>query len=260
MNLSLGIGRRKYYHYIRMKQVLFPLNIYCDESHPVKHDGCDFFVLGCVHIDERKAKEAIDDINAIKEKHGYKTDYEIKWSMINGKNLDLILDVIKYTKANDNLGIRVVVGTNKSEKTFTLNASHEQFYLGIYNVLLSKLFELDNLATYNDANIHFDIRNTNSEANAKRICKRLFYETANISCIPTYRICDSKNENLIQLIDLFIGATSYERMGLNMSENKLAVLNCIKNTFGLKSLNKTTPKQLNKYNVFVWGGIYGSAN
>ena len=242
-----------------MKQLLFPLNVYCDESHPVKNDGCDFFVLGCIHLDNNKVDETINAINKIKARHGYWNDYEIKWSKINGKNIDLILDIVEYVRFTDCLGIRIVVGTNKSEQTFKLNSTHEQFYHGLYNVLLSKLFELEQLSSFNDANIFFDIRNTNSEEYAKRICKRLFYGTTNLSSIPTHYICNSKDENLIQLADLFVGATSYERLGLKTSKYKMCVLDSIKKNFGLKSLNKTTAKQSSKYNVFVWGGIYGTA-
>ena len=243
-----------------MKQLLASLNIYCDESHPIKNDGCDFFVLGCVHISQKEAEKASLDIKKIKNSYGYKDDYEIKWTKINGKNINLVLDIIKYVKTNEGLGLRVVVGTNKSEKSFKLNTAHEQFYHGIYNVLLSKVFEFENLSNYNDANIYFDIRNTNSDEYAMRICKRLYFGISNLACVPSHYICNSGDENLIQVIDLFIGATSYERLGLNTSKNKIKVLNFIKSCFGLKSLNKTTPKQSNKYNIFVWGGIYGSIN
>ena len=227
-------------------------SFFCDESHPIKHDGYDFFVIGAAYCITENVKEIENNIIQIKSEFGYQPDYEIKWSKINGKNLEMIKRVIKYIKNEDRLFLRVLVSTNKKEKNYTFLLKHEPFYKSMYTLLIKKVFEIFDDADIRKIELNIDQRNTHSEEELKQICKAIFYDTnivwANPCCV------DSVDCQLIQCIDLIIGATSYEMKKAKESNNKLEIIALIKKEFNKKNLNYTTPLGEHKYNIFVWRG------
>lgn len=230
------------------------LSIYCDESHPIKNDGCDFYVLGCAIINSNDYKTIDNDLTKIKEKYGYSKDYEIKWSKINGKNILLIKEIIEYCK-NADIGLRILIVPNKDEHEYELLLSHEVLYSKMYYLLLEKIFLIDKYSVAGGFNLFFDRRNSYSDKNAEKLEMRLYYNTSTLFNHSS-KIVDSKNEQLIQIIDLFIGATSYERLKYKTSITKLSVINFIKRTFGLSKLNFRSSINASKYNVFIWDGRY----
>ena len=70
-------------------------------------------------------------------------------------------------------------------------------------------------------------------------------------------ILDSLNAPLIQIIDLLIGATSYERIKQYKSDCKVSLIQRIKKEFNRPQLNMRTSKDNLKYNSFIWDGRYG---
>lgn len=231
------------------------LHLFCDESHPVKHDGFDFFVLGSSIIESSLVDIVCKNIENIKNEHGYKKDYEIKWSKINGKNIKLIKDIISYVKKS-NIGIRILVVPNKSEKEYKLFLEHEEFYRSMYFLLLSKIFSISKYENVESVNLVVDERNASSKESANKIIKRVYLHNKNIKYYSSC-VVDSKKEQLVQIIDLFVGAASYEQSNFNSSLNKMDVISHIKKEFGLRKLVFRSSIDSSKYNVFIWDGRYG---
>jgi hypothetical protein len=228
--------------------------MFCDESHPMKHDGLDFFVIGCAYCPTEDVETHESAIADLKKRNGYDPNYEIKWSRINGKNAHMAAEIIAYVRSAKNLNVRIVVATNKDEKQFAFFLKHEDFYERMYVLLVKKAFLFSDTASAKTLDLAIDRRNTHSEEEAKRICKDIYFsgETKLINFKP--KIVDSKNKQLIQAIDILLGATSYERQGLSGIEPKLSTIKAIKSSFGLRSLSVTTALRAEKYNVFVWSG------
>ena len=227
------------------------LSVFCDESHPVKHDGSDFFILGCAYAPTEYLEAIKAKIIFLKNKYGYQKDYEIKWSRINGKNLALVKDLISYVAEEENIFIRVWTVPNKKEEEYKFVLTHEKLYSSMYKNLLKFIF--DNLPN-KDIDLFFDERNTNSKTNADSIATHFS------SCYKRNvkaNIVSSIDEELVQIADLFIGATSYECTGLKTSNSKLEVIDLIKCKFGLKRLKIRTSINAIKYSSFVWDGRYG---
>lgn len=53
------------------------------------------------------------------------------------------------------------------------------------------------------------------------------------------------------LADLLIGAVSYKNRGLNNSQAKVDLVRYIEQKIN-KSLDRTTPKYIKKFNIFQW--------
>lgn len=230
------------------------LNFYCDETYPMEHDKQPFFILGCVYLAREEAATAAKKIIQIKRKYGYGPDYEVKWTNINGKNVSMIREIIGYAFSNSHIHIRVVIDDNKDGKRFSLNGTHEQIYAAIYRALIKKPLERSLYENITGAHLYFDVRNTQSDKNGKKLCRSLASSLPNIKIHST--IVDSEQVQLIQIIDLFIGACSYEERGLETNVHKLEILNVIRKLSGRKRISASTPASQRKFNVFRWGRIY----
>jgi hypothetical protein len=221
---------------------------YCDESHPVKRDGVDFFILGTIYCETDDTTLIENEIISLKEKYGYHSDYEIKWSKINEKNYPLISELIRYASKIQGLHIRIVVATNKDERKFTFALPYIDFYERMYELLIGKIININSILPEN-AKVYVDERNTHSKENLAKLLKRLKKE---YQIAWNGQIVKSHHVQLIQIIDLFIGACSYEKLGLRTSKNKLRVIDDMKTSLNLKTLSDKTRLSASKYNVMVW--------
>jgi len=158
-----------------------------------------------------------------------------------------------YVKNEKYINSRILVATNKTEKNFKFILPFQTFYKRMYQLLLEKIFEVQNEVDISHAVIIADRRNTHSEEEMNYICKRLYYNNPNIDF--GYVIAESENYQLIQVTDLLIGAISYERKGLKTNTLKLKFIGFLKNTFATKGrLGASTPLSKKKLNVFIWIG------
>jgi hypothetical protein len=244
--------------YYTMVYIIFMSNgtliFYCDESHPVKHDGYNFYVLGCAYTSSPFCEEIEKNICEIKNRFGYDTAYEIKWSKINGKNIALIKALIEYIKKEDRLSFRVVIVDHKSDNKIHFVLSHEALYNRMYSLLISKVFQSDDCQFFSQARLYIDRRNTHSQENIRSLEEDLEVRT-NIKFISSSPV-DSKKYPLIQCIDLVLGAISYEKADLNTSNIKLEALSYLRSSFAKPLLEETTPLSEKKMNIFKWGDWY----
>lgn len=58
------------------------INIYCDESCHLEHDGIKPMLLGCVWCEEQKKDAIFKRLRAIKVKYGLKPTCELKWNAV----------------------------------------------------------------------------------------------------------------------------------------------------------------------------------
>jgi len=126
----------------------------------------------------------------------------------------------------------------------------------MYQLLIGKVFEIFEETDIRRIEIYIDRRNTHSDEELEQICKSVFY----VSNIDWAAPCcvDSEERQLVQCIDIIIGATSYEMKNAKESKNKLEIIDTIKTSFNKRRLNYSTKLEEYKYNIFVWrGSPYG---
>src|SRR5690554_6363762 len=72
------------------------INIYCDESAHLENDNSDTMVIGAIYCRHVNSKKISNEIKRIKLKHGYRTDYELKWTKITKGNVPLVFELLTY--------------------------------------------------------------------------------------------------------------------------------------------------------------------
>ena len=94
------------------------INFYCDESCYLQNDGNDFMVLGAIYCPNTFKKIINKNINKIKYKYRFSPSFEIKWTKISNKTIDMIKEILKYIKEKPFIRIRTLIATGKKSLTF----------------------------------------------------------------------------------------------------------------------------------------------
>lgn len=224
-------------------------NVYCDESCHLENDGQKAMVLGAVWCPVDKRLEIAKRIREIKQKHGFKPDFEIKWTKVSKSKLAFYLDVVDYFFDDDDFHFRGLVAPDKNtldhEKFLQ---THDQWYYKMYFTMLKVIF--DPHAHYR---VYIDIKDTLGADKIKTLhdvlCNNAYDYSRKI--VERVQQIHSDESEQLQVADLLIGALAYLHRGLNTNQAKLAVINRIKERSGYQLIYNTLQRE-SKFNLLVW--------
>lgn len=225
------------------------INIYCDESNHLKHNSSNIMTLGYVSCPINKARHYNKLIREIKEKNNLNKNYEIKWIKVSKSKIDFYKELIDMFFKDKDLKFRCIIADKEAIDYVKYHLTHDQWYYRMYYLLLGKSLRENN--TYN---IYVDEKDTCSNDKVKRLRSVLtnsYYDYA-LSMINKIQQVKSKDIELLQLNDLFIGAIGYYNNNLSSSNAKLEVIDIIKSNLNY-DLKTSTSLSEEKFNLFVWG-------
>ncbi len=226
------------------------INIYCDESCHLEHDGHPYMVIGAAWGLSTATKAAARKVIELKKLYGLKPTFDMKWQTVSPAKLRFFLDVVDYFFATSGLGFRCLVADKTVLDHVSRKQTHDEWYYKMMFRLLTPL--LDRNCRYR---IYLDIKDTQSIAKVRKLHQiinnsMLDFDSSIVERIQQVR---SHEIQLLQLGDLLIGAVMYANRGLTTSAAKLAVIERIREKTGL-SLTKSTLPTEKKFNVFLWNG------
>lgn len=224
-------------------------NVYCDESCHLEHDGQKAMVIGGIWCLKSKVRTVINDINTIKNKHGFHHNFEIKWVKVSPQKLDFYLDIIGYFFTNTGIHFRAIVIPDKSIIDHEeYNQSHDEWYYKMYFDMLKVI--IDPKERYN---IYLDIKDTRGGAKItklREVLSNAHYDFSR-SIIHNIQIVRSHEVALLQMADLIIGAVSYANRELKTSMAKYSIVARLRKLTGY-TLRQSTLLAEKKFNLFVW--------
>lgn len=227
------------------------INIYCDESCHLEHDGIKPMLLGCVWSEEQKKDAIFKRLRAIKVKYGLKPTCELKWNAVSQAKLAYYQEVMDFFFDNSDLHFRVLVVPDKSVLHHEqYGQTHDQFYYKMYFDLLKTI-----LTPSNEYCIYLDIKDTNGGRKVEKL-KDVLANNAydyNKKMIRKIQQVRSHEVELIELADFLIGAVAYAHRGLKTSAAKLELVEQMKRRSKYSLLKSTLVKE-DKVNIFVWKG------
>lgn len=228
--------------------------IYCDESCHLQNDDSDIMVLGAITCPEQFKKSIYDDIRELKIEHGLSSWMEIKWTKISDSKIEFYYDLIDYFFSNNNLSFRGIVATHKKELDHNKynHGDYNEWYYKMYFRLLDPLiYEID------EYRIFIDIKDTKGGPKVRKLqdvlCNNIYDFKQEV--IKDIKQINSKESELLQLTDLFIGALSYyhrnKQFTYGANLGKVKILDRLLNEYGI-DLSRKTSRFENKFNIFVW--------
>ena len=229
-------------------------NVYCDESCHLEHDRSPVMVLGAIWCPTDKVREVAVRLREIKQTHGLKPGFELKWTKVGPAKLAYYREVVDYFFDDDDLHFRALVVPDKGMLDHAaFNQDHDTFYYKMYFDLLKVLF--DPSARYQ---IYLDIKDTRSQEKVeelKRVLHNAHYDFRK-SMIQKIQHVRSHEVELLQVAALLIGAVCYANRGLQGSQAKLALINRIRER-SRYALTRNTYLREDKMNIFVWNAQGG---
>lgn len=220
-------------------------NIYCDESCHLPNDGEKIMVLGSIWVDRDRVRMINEHIRQIKALHGIR--YEMKWVKLSSAKTQAYTDLINYFFDCDNLHFRALIVDNKDKLNHEAHSqTHDEWYYKMYFRMLDNI-----LSSHNEYDIYLDIKDTKSKSKIKKLQEILSNSHFDYSrtMIEKMQVIQSHEVEIMQIVDVLIGALSYFARGLSGSIAKQELIKLIQDKGGY-SLKKSTPLREEKINIF----------
>lgn len=230
-------------------------NIYCDESCHLEHDQQKAMVLGGVWCPLEKAHEMAVRLREIKVRHGFKPDFETKWTKVSPAKKAFYLDVVDYFFDNDDLHFRALIVPDKAKLRHDDHGqTHDLWYYKMYFQLLSVILSPDDRYR-----IYLDIKDTRGAEKIRKLHEVLSNSLYDFSrqIVERIQLVQSHEVELLQLADLLIGAVSYANRGLSGNAGKEALVERMRERSHYE-LTRTTLLLERKVNLFRWQASEGS--
>ena len=225
-------------------------NVYCDESSHLPHSSNHVMTLGMVICPKEHSRTVNASLRRLKTKHDLNCNYELKWTKVSSTKMSYYKSVIDYFCDSDVLTSRIIIADKSQLDLARFNLTHDDWYYRMYYYLLGKT--LDETNTYN---IFLDIKDTNSIAKVNKlkcVLNNSYYDFSG-TMIKRIQHVHSDEVELIQLIDLLIGAVAYKNNRLNTSPAKVELTEYLSEKIGKVLTINTSPYE-NKFNLFKWSG------
>ena len=223
--------------------------IFCDESNHLLNDNSNIMINGSIRIEENMVKNANDYIKKLREEYNYHT--EIKWTKLIYKQMPFYKKLIDYFFSSEFMQFKATLVVNKSNANHQkYGRNHDEFYYVVYYYTLRDLIKLDG-----NYKIYFDYKDTLGGNRVSELKKRLIH-----SCKGDilFTIIRSHESQLIQLVDLFIGAIGYiNRKDIEQnSKVKCEIAEYLNKKIKEQGYNigdiKSTKPWAEKFNIFRW--------
>lgn len=226
--------------------------IYCDESCPLEYEPISLFgAIGCSY---EKKEQIVKELRDLKNKYFANSRYETKWVKVSKAKIHYYKELIDYFFNNTDIRIRILVAADKekldNEKYY--NGDYQEWYYRMYYLLLDRFIDLnydyymlydekDKYTTYKMNIVRDIIKN-----------KKKFHNDDHFD-FKTKQI-NSKESELMQLLDVIMGAVGYKNRGYleeEKGEAKKEIVRYIEKKFSQNISTSTSPYEA-KFNIFKW--------
>lgn len=221
-------------------------NVYCDESCHLEHDGHNQMFLSCISCPTDKVSSINEDIKRIKAAHGIST--EMKWVKVSANKRQAYIDLVNYFFSKPELKFRILVVDNKEDLDHNaFNQDHSTWYYKMYYHMLNPVIN-----TSDSYYIYMDKKDTRTKSRVNVLWEVLSnkkYDYAH-QIIPRIQVIQSHEVQIMQLVDILMGAVSYEIRGLDGMQTKLDLAELVKFHTGRIDFTRNSSLAQEKFNLF----------
>lgn len=220
-------------------------NFYCDESCHLPNDGNRIMVLGGIWCPKEKAREINDRIREIKAK--YKISTEMKWVKLSGAKLEAYKELINYFFDDDDLHFRVLIVDNKDKINHeAFHQTHDDWYYKMYFNMIKTI-----LCPDSSYYIYLDIKDTKSKTKISKLEEVLDNSkyTFSRNTIQRIQVIRSDEVEIMQIVDILIGAIAYKLRGYTQSIAKNSIIALMEKRSHYK-LEQNSLYREDKFNIF----------
>ncbi len=225
------------------------IDLYCDESCHLEHDGHGLMALGAVLLPHDQRRVVAERIRGIKNAHDLPRTFEAKWTKISPAKVEFYLALVDEFFANESLSFRGWVARDKDRLRHTeFGQDHDTWYYKMYWEMLRPVIKPPRAHR-----IYIDIKDTRGGAKTEKLREVLantYHDWSN-QVIERIQIVRSDEIEVMQLADILVGALAYRSRGLDTSTAKTAVVMRIEAIAQIR-LDWSTSIGASKVNLFHW--------
>lgn len=230
--------------------------IFCDESNHLSYKdnptlSSKIMVLGAINVETSQVEHINRHIKYLKYKHNYTK--ELKWTKLTNSQKDFYDELLEFFFSNIYLKFKAILIPDKK------NLQHDKynqgnpdiFYYKMYYYIFRDLLEKEiNQNIKTQVKIYLDYKDSRCGDRMKELKEVLhnkFKDSIDVQCFTA----QSYQSNIIQLVDLFIGAIAYKAR--DDIEHKSEIKNYIVKNLEEKAnckLEQGNPPGENKFNIF----------
>lgn len=221
--------------------------VYCDESGQelfgTRPTGEHYVLIGGLWIRTENRKAYKDHIKQLR--HKYKVGGEFKWKRVSPSRLNFFLELVRFFfDQRDEMRFRVIVLRADEMDAVRFHESDNElmFYKFYYQALHHWILDFNRYRVFVDTK-------TNRVHNRIQILEKCL-RSANISSLVDVQALPSHEVDLLQLVDVLMGAVSYKFHRRDTSAAKIGVLAEIERCLGKEIV--PTWRSENKFNVFLF--------
>lgn len=224
--------------------------IFCDESNYLLYKdnatlSSNIMVLGALKVPSSETIRINKTIKYLKHKHNYHK--EIKWTKLNISQKCFYDELLEFFFSSVHMWFQAVLIPDKKNLQHDVynQGSHDLFYYKMYYQVLRNLIEIDT-----SIKIYLDYKDTRGGNKIKELGNVLHNAFKKSIDMKLFSI-QSHESNIIQLVDLLIGAISYKARDdiEHTSEIKNYIVDKIETLANIE-LHTGTPPWENKFNIF----------
>ena len=219
------------------------IEVYCDESGQElfrsKARGEKYVLIGGIWIRAEERQDHKDAIKRLRGKHAVHNEF--KWKKVSPSRLAFYEDLVDlFFQREMNFRTLVLRADELDVLKFSQSDNELMFYKFYYQLLHHWILDL------NDYRIFVDIK-TNRRPDRIKVLKKCLV-LSNLSSKVDVQALPSEEVDLIQLVDLLMGAVSYKFHKTTTSQAKQRVVRRVEQQLG--RVICATSRDARKFNVF----------
>jgi hypothetical protein len=220
------------------------IEVYCDESGPEHfsrrpQEPGTFVLIGSLWIPAEKRSDYKHRIGELRNRHALHGEF--KWNRVSPSRLDFYMDAVRLFFGEKDMRFRcIVLPADQLDATTFHEADNElMFYKFYYQVLHHWILD------FNKYRVFTDVRTNRTQNRLKTLESCL--DSSNLTSSISVQALPSEQVDLLQLVDVLLGAVAYHYHG-GESPAKSAVVEEVKRGIGREI--HPTPRDELKFNVF----------
>ena len=226
------------------------INLYCDESCHLEHDGIPVMAWGAVSCPATQARLVADSVRRLKADYGFGRGFEAKWTKVSPGRMDFYTALVNLFLDDKRLRFRGLVVPDKSQLDHErFDQSHNDWYYKMYFTMLRPVF-----CPPHRYRIYIDLKDTRGGRRTRKLHEVLANSLHDFDreCVERVQQIRSHESELLQLGDILIGALTYANRKFSGNRAKCAIVARLRERFGSSVLTRTSALGQSKFNVLLW--------
>jgi len=224
------------------------IEAYCDESrqdyfaHAERYEENRYVLIGSLWLETTHRTEIKGKIRALRERH--KVYGEFKWTRVSPSRLDFYLQLVALFFTEPLRFRCIVLPANQLDAITFHSGDNELMFYKFYYLMLQQW-----IRDFNTYRIFVDLKTNRVRQRLPRL-KQVLTNSNYFANIETVQALPSHEVDLLQLVDVLLGAVGYRFHASGTSQAKWAVVDEIESELG-HDIGPTSKSEA-KFNIFRW--------